>query len=137
MQPWRAPWFVDALAHVSRWPRGAWRVILCVAALGVGAGLASLWQARSGHDCPNRWEQTRAELMLVEQTLQLSGVQARDPSCAGALAHATAAGRLHERKDGWGRPLQLRCLGETMVLRSTGPDLDDEWDDLVLVRPRH
>jgi len=56
----------------------------------------------------------------------------RDPEALGA---ATVGGILEHSMDGWNHPVQIRCYGDTLVLRSDAYDPADPFDDVVLVAP--
>ncbi len=55
--------------------------------------------------------------------------------CPEALAAATLGGVLEHAVDGWDHPVQIRCYGDTLVLRSDAYDPADPFDDVVLVAP--
>ncbi len=107
-----------------------WRVLLGLFAVGGGASLSASSRCRG----PSPTERTEIVLTQVLQAIELPQ-RASAGRCVDGLGLATESGTLSTAIDGWGRPLEIRCFGETLVLRSHGADVEWELDDLVLVRP--
>ena len=58
-----------------------------------------------------------------------------DAGCPEALAAATVGGVLEDSIDAWGQPIEIRCYGDTLVLRSHAAAPSEPFDDVVLVAP--
>ncbi len=128
-----SPWFIELLGRSPRWHPAAWLFGLMALALGVGWGMGMI----TGMVCtPDRRADTGRRLTQLRQGIELGRARAGgEAGCPEALAVATAAGSLSEAIDGWDRPVQIRCYGDTLVLRSQGLDVHDPFDDVVVVAP--
>jgi hypothetical protein len=127
-----SPWFFEVVGRAPRWHRTAWLIGLLVLSLGVGWALATC--ARGG--CVDKREETGRALTHLQQGIQMARLSAgSNAGCPEALAAATVGGILEQAVDAWQRPVEIRCYGDTLVLRSLAHDLDDPYDDVVLVTP--
>lgn len=127
-----SPWFFELVGRSPRWHRTAWLIGLLVLSLGVGWALATCVQG----GCNDKREDTGRALTHLQQGIQMARLSAGpNAGCPEALAAATVGGILEQAVDGWQRPVEIRCYGDTLVLRSHAHDLDDPYDDVVLVTP--
>ena len=127
-----SPWFLEVVGRAPRWHRTAWLLGLMALSLGLGLALALY----SGEGCVDRRAQTGRVLIQLRQSIQMARLSAgAHAGCPEALAAATLGGVLEHGLDGWGRPVQIRCYGDTLVLRSDAYDPESPFDDVVLVAP--
>lgn len=127
-----SPWFLEVVGRTPRWHRSAWLVGLLALSLGLGLALAIC----TGDGCTNHRDRTGRVLIQLRQSIQMARLSAGPHAgCPEALAAATFSGVLEHSADGWGHPVQIRCYGDTLVLRSTAYDLENPFDDVVLIAP--
>lgn len=109
-----------------------WLAGLLILSLGVGWA----WATAIDDSRVDRRQQTGRALTHVRQSLEMARLTAGpNAGCPEALAAATIGGVLERAEDGWGQPLEIRCYGDTLVLRSIARDQLDPFDDVVLVWP--
>ncbi len=124
-----SPWFFEVVGR-ARWNRPVWLVGLLALSLAVGWALAT---CASGGFVDRRAETGRT-LTQLQQGMQLALLSAGpDAGCPEALAAATVSGLLEHGMDAWGQPIEVRCYGDTLVLRAHAHDRDDPFDDVVMV----
>ena len=127
-----SPWFLEVVGRAPRWHRTAWLVGLLALSLGLGLALAIC----AGDGCVDRRDRTGRVLTHLRQSIQMARLGAGPHAgCPEALAAATLGGVLEHAIDGWDRPVQIRCYGDTLVLRSEAHDVETPFDDVVLVAP--
>lgn len=130
MQP--SPWFFEVIGRTPPWHRTAWLVGLLFLSLGLGWALAICTE----NGCEDRRERTGRALIQLRQSIQMARLSGGPHAgCPEALAAATLGGVLEHGMDGWNRPVQIRCYGDTLVLRSHAYDPASPFDDVVLVAP--
>jgi hypothetical protein len=127
-----SPWFLELVSRAPRWNRAVWLGGLLVLSLSVGWILATSFE----RSLPDRREESGRALVHLRQTIEMARLSAgANAGCPEALAAATLGGVLEQSFDGWDRPVEIRCYGDTLVLRSVGADPADPFDDVVLVQP--
>jgi|GEM_PF-2336765 len=127
-----SPWFLEVVGRAPRWHRTAWLVGLLLLSLGVGWALATCVQG----DCVDKRQATGRVLVHLRRGIHMARLSAGpNAGCPEALAAATLGGILEQGQDAWGRPIEIRCFADTLVLRSQAHDLDDPFDDVVVVAP--
>ncbi len=125
-----SPWFLEVVGRVPRWSRAVWLGALLALSVAVGWALAT---CASG-ECVDRRAATGRTLTQLQQGMQMAWLSVgSDAGCPEALAAATVSGLLEHGADAWGQPVEVRCYGDTLVLRSHGHERDDPYDDIVLV----
>ncbi len=127
-----SPWFLEVVGRAPRWHRSAWLVGLLALSLGLGLALAALTTEGS----MDRRDRTGRVLTHLRQSIQMARLGAGPHAgCPEALAAATLGGVLKHAMDGWDHPVQMRCYGDTLVLRSDAYDPENPFDDVVLIAP--
>lgn len=125
-----SPWFLEVIGRSPRWHRTAWLVGLLALSLGLG------WALAASTEGVDRRDRTGRVLIHLRQSIQMARLGAGPHAgCPEALAAATVSGVLEHGIDGWNHPVQIRCYGDTLVLRSDAYDPADPFDDVVLVAP--
>ena len=127
-----SPWFLEVVGRAPRWHRTVWLAGLLILSIGVGWALATCTQDA----CVDKREASGRALIQLRQGIQMARLSAGpNAGCPEALAAATVGGVLEQGIDAWSRPIEIRCYGDTLVLRSLAHDPTDPFDDVVLVTP--
>ncbi len=127
-----SPWFLEVVGRAPRWHRTVWLAGLLLLSLGVGWAFA----LSVDDGCVDKRDATGRVLVQMRQGIQMARLSAGPHAgCPEALAAATLGGVLDQGIDAWQRPVEIRCYGDTLVLRSHAHDLEDPFDDVVLVTP--